>query len=309
MKKHFSVASFIFAAVALMPMAQAQDPGTLDLLVRKGVVTQTERDQILATKSDKPAEITGVADALKLTISGYVQVQYNYLHMEGSSVNPSPSDTNGFEIRRALVDFTAKMENGWGAYVTFISDATYRTRDYLERAAITYTDADYGCFTGGYRKVHFAVEEYSSGSDLPAIERSIVTNYFTTGTASGGPNITDRRTGFANRHVGLYWDGKFGSTEPFECGFAVTNAYTDSIQYASEFNDKVSLWAYGQQTFRPIEGAVLTAGLNFGWQPTDNTAVVPGEGADMLGWNPFISARIGSATFMAEYIGSWIHNG
>ncbi len=299
--------AFIFAGGSLF----AQDRAVIDLLEKKGLITQAERESLLAGKfrSENSAVTVAGKETKKITLSGYVQGQYNFLHVRGGTLNPNPPDTNTFEVRRALLNITAQLDNGWGAYITFVSDPTYRSRDFLENAAITFNAENYGTATAGYRKVKFAMEEVCGANALPAIERSIVTNYFTTGSAGSTATIPDGRLGFANRHVGLYWDGKVGKEAPFEYGVALVNGYTDSIQYASEYNNDLSFWANAQQTVNFSKENTVTGGLNLGWSRSDNTAVAVGQDSQTIGWNPFIKAKFGNLSLLAEYIGAFVKNG
>ncbi|MDR2981634.1 MAG: OprO/OprP family phosphate-selective porin [Puniceicoccales bacterium] len=306
-----ATAAFVFAG-----SAHAQDKATLDLLVRKGVITAAEADQLVnETKSkdvSKKVEAKG-PDTKRITIGGLVQTQYQFLSVDGKTTNASgvssdnePANTNRFELRRAQIDFDAKIGSDWNAFVSFIAEDGASARDYLDKAGITYS-TDFGKLTAGLRKVNFAVEEYTSSSKLFAIERSIATNYFAGGVK---PGTLGSRLGFASRHVGVYWDGALPGADGLEYGLSVTSGYQNSVSSATAVNNQVNVWAYAQYTLKIDDTTNIQVGFNFGWQPGDDTYTVSSEpDSEVIGYNPFIKATMGGASLQGEFLGAWVKHG
>src|SRR5450755_4492761 len=91
----------------------AQTPGDLlNLLTQKGTITQKEADSIRLEYSRKQQVYETKSDSFPLSIgrllrlSGYTQIRYqNY---------QGPSKYNGFDIRRARLDFQGDFSTKWG---------------------------------------------------------------------------------------------------------------------------------------------------------------------------------------------------
>lgn len=309
------LAALATATFALVNTAQAQDKATLDLLVSKGLITAEEAGKLLENGKGK-ASASGIfpksSKTQKLTIGGLAQVQYQNLSVDGDttaggvSSKDEPAGANRFELRRAQLDFDAKLNDNWGAFISLIAENGASSRDYLDKAGITYSH-DLGKLTAGFKKVNFAVEEYTSGSRLFAIERSIATNYFSGGVTSGSPA---RRLGFASRHTGLYWDGKIPAVGGLEYGVAVTNGFQNSVASASASNNDLSFWGYTQYTAKLADDVSVQFGINLGYQRADDTYVIASKPeSSVIGYNPFINAKIGKGTLNAEFIGAAVENG
>lgn len=84
----------------------------LNLLTQKGTITQKEADSIRAEYNRKQQAIESRSDSFPLSIgrllrlSGYTQIGYQNFQ--------SPSNTNGFSIRRARLDFQGDFSTKWG---------------------------------------------------------------------------------------------------------------------------------------------------------------------------------------------------
>jgi len=98
--------------------AQAQDKATLDLLVKKGVITQSDADDV-AKSSATPIVVTPKDGAVKgLKLEGMIQAQFDMLSTKdngGGSVTPTSTDE--FLLRRVYLGALADMGNGWNAEV------------------------------------------------------------------------------------------------------------------------------------------------------------------------------------------------
>jgi len=84
----------------------------LNLLTQKGTITQKEADSIRLEYANKQVASESKSDSFPLSIgrflrlSGYTQIRYqNY---------QEPSRANGFDIRRARLDFQGDFSNKWG---------------------------------------------------------------------------------------------------------------------------------------------------------------------------------------------------
>ena len=114
--------SMLIAAAALTSVsAFAQDKATLDLLVKKGIITAEERAKTLdeAAKARDKAGINRVfpkEDATKrITIGGYFQAQYqsfDYSQVTATGVSASAPTQGSFLLRRLYLELTTDVGNG-----------------------------------------------------------------------------------------------------------------------------------------------------------------------------------------------------
>jgi hypothetical protein len=304
MKKLNYTRLWLLAAGALLcagvANAQTADKATLDLLVKKGLVSQTEADEVFKqnTATDASAAVvTSATGAAKITLGGYVQAGYTWARYtpKGGS---SPSNYNGFDLNRAVLEITARLNDNWSAFVNPEFDNT-RSGDhhnYLDAAGITWDSKEFGAATAGLKKTNFALEETARPTDLKAITTSALTSYFVDGL------------GFASRHVGLYWDGFLPDVDGVSYGFAVTNAKQDQFK-AFDDNNKISFWANAAYTTGDFTTAKsktprsFTIGVNLGWQ-RDSAGVVGTP--EIFGYNPYIKGSLGKFTLVAEMLGAYV---
>ena len=290
-------------AAGAMFQASAQDKQTLDLLVSKGLITRTEADN-LGKRSVAVTPKEKSTKSIKLT--GRVQTQY-----ENIGVTEYLGDTkttyqrkNDFMMRRMFIGMIADIGSGWSA--TVIADLARSSDNYLEYAYIS-KKIDYDSLVGtadiGYRKVNFALEEYTSASKLITVERSIATRYFAEGN-------NGRRLGFAGRHTGLYWNGKLNEIEGLTYGVSVTNAFNNSPASLPTGADNSLMYAANVAYSGEVEGASFMAGVNFAY--TDGMNVAGSAGAHngaVLGVNPYIKVSALGFDLWSDFLFAQVEDG
>ncbi len=147
---------------------------------------------------------------------------------------------NGFSIRRTDISLAAKIDDSLHGAVAFEfdgkTDGGLSDNGYIEYAYAGYTTAA-GTFRAGLLKPHFLQEEITPFLKLPAIERSVVSNYLASASA-------DVR-GLASSHIGVFWDGKLHPEEtlPLNYGLSLTNAVTQDYDARS---DALSVTGYAE---------------------------------------------------------------
>ncbi len=105
--RHFALLSvFILSAASI----KAQTPNdVLNILVKKGTITQTEADSIRADYAIRQQDAIARAKTFPLgssrllQLSGYTQIRYNSFQQKGKA--------DGFDIRRARLDFQGDFTN------------------------------------------------------------------------------------------------------------------------------------------------------------------------------------------------------
>ena len=161
---------------------------------------------------------------VKVTLSAFMQVQYAYASANGYGAG---SAEGGFSLRRTNIAAKASFGKAWNAVVSYEFDSGttggWSYNDYLDKALVQYS-GEAGKLSIGQQKNRFMVEEYTSALKLPAIERSINSNYI-----AGNSGIK----GLASYHIGVFWDGKLN--DDLSYGLSVTNA--TSRDYHKESND------------------------------------------------------------------------
>ena len=175
----------------------AQDKQTLDLLVSKGIITRQEADNVMKKSS---AEIVPNRSTTKsITLIGRAQTQFENISVRENINGASNSleTKNNFILRRVFLGMEAELGADWTA--TVIADFARSSSGYLEYVYVSKKlDGEIlnGTIDVGYKKIAFNLEEYSSSSQMPTIERSIVSRYFSE-SANG------RRLGLGGRHTGV----------------------------------------------------------------------------------------------------------
>ena len=145
----------------------------LNLLTQKNVVTQTEADSLRADNAIKQQETDAkkksfpVVAGKGLQISGFTQVRYQFLEQEGK--------VNGFDIRRARLDFKSTISPYWGYKVQVeLAGAPKLLEAYGELKLYDYFNVTLGQF-----KVPYSLEGLTSTPKLEFIDGSQVVDALT----------------------------------------------------------------------------------------------------------------------------------
>jgi len=295
--------------------AHAQDRATLDLLVKKGYITQTEADD--AAKSAAIVVTSRATAVKKIQFEALLQIQYDWLNTSDKAPNAvQPPATNQFSIRRVHLGAAADLGHGWGGELildlatgpqTSAPPQNLSTQANFDKAVITKLFPDYGIATAGYQKVQWGQEQNTPNSQLLTVERSLASTYFT--GVYGGPTMGD--PGFGNHRVGLFWNGTVPAVPGLYYGAALTNGIQSAVNYgnvaagAPSFNE-FAYWANAgyQRTSGPITYRV---GLNLGYAADANST--PVQNNAVYGYNPYVTLTWQSFTLSAEFIQTVIQNG
>ena len=305
----------------------AQDKATLDLLVKKNVITRDEANA-LAKSSGDPSVVAGPKDAnvKGLKIEGLIQVQYDGLtsHDNNPTAGVSnPPASNEFLLRRAQLGAVVDVGNGWGGEVLIdfgnptgssepvagpgavAAPAAGLTNqgvgsNLFEKVIITKKLDDLNALlTVGYRKVDFTQEEITSSANLKIPERSIISRYFD--EAYGTDD--SRRLGFANRHTGIFFNGTLPTVlEGFYYSAAVTDGSQNlNIQFTNPGGyDKFGFWtAVGEKN--AIGDVKYDVGVNFGYSSDQNSLNAPNQNSSEWGYNPYVKLDYGNFELTAEF--------
>jgi len=203
----FAASAAVFCAATSYAVS---NDALLDLLVKKGVLTDTEASSVAAELKEENKGVSFSSkgkETVKLRFNGRLQFQYDALDAE-NQVGDKPS-TNHFYFRRLRFGAKATHENGLYAETVF----DFAGDDLSINKALAgyeYSDALNASF--GYNKVPFGFQETTSSSKIKTIERSAANRFF-------ADDID-----FSGKHAGLFAKGDLGS------GFSYSTALVNAAQ-------------------------------------------------------------------------------
>ena len=300
--------SMLIAAAAITSVsAFAQDKATLDLLVKKGLITAEERAKTLdeAAKARTASGLNKIfvkEDATKrLTFAGRVQTQYESIGgttTTGAGVETKAVDFSNAFMRRLYLGF--KVDMGEGISAELVNNFADNT---LDKAIFT-AETGYGNFVLGYQKVQWGLEENTSSSKLLTVERSASNRYWNEGASS-----SNQRLGFGARHTGLHYANKYvvDAAQTLEYGASVANALQGQSQVASTAND-IGIFANLVYTYKISDTNKHSLGLNYGTQRDQrdaagtNASTGAATTATISGFNPYIKSQFDKLIVQAEFI-------
>jgi len=288
--------------------ASAQDSGALvEALVRKGILTAQEAEEIRADLLREAAEPPAVATAgssltTRLRISGRIQTQFASIDTDISGTSDDPAATNHFFARRLYLTARADLGPNWASNITYDFAGSL-----FDAAWVQYKGSGFTVDLG-LRKVNLGYEERTSSGSLKAIERSGVTRYFV-------EENNGRRLGAGSYRVGAFVDGKQGA---FFYGAAITNPEraVNSGAAASAGNstrNQFAFWANAGFSGPLGEGgdATYIVGAGAGYLPDQGGRPV-GTGDDLTVYTVYADVRGlagGRFGLAAELLGADVERG
>ena len=188
----------------------ASNDALLELLVKKGVLSETEATAVAAELKEENKGVSFSAkgkETVKLRFNGRMQGQYDSLAGEVNGAD-TPT-TNHFYFRRLFFGVKANLDNG--VYAETVFDVAGEEFAF-EKASFGYEFDEKLDAQLGYQKVPFGFEETSSSSSLPTIERSVVNRFFAD------------QIDFSSRHMGIHAQGDLAG------GFSYAAALVNGAQ-------------------------------------------------------------------------------
>ncbi|MGI9110362.1 MAG: hypothetical protein ACR2KA_10130 [Opitutales bacterium] len=310
--------SMLIAAAALTSVsAFAQDKATLDLLVKKGLITAEERAKTLdeAAKARSASGVNKVfvkEDATKrLTIGGYFQAQYqsfDYSQTTATGVSAGAPTQGSFLMRRLYLEILADVGNGISGNIVLDTsgNTTSSSTSWLDRAMVSHA-SEIGSFDLGYRKVTWGYEESTltslfkaSSGKLSTVERGITNRYWNEGENGSALRSDGRRLGFGAHHTGLHYNS-VPNPQGFEFGASVVNSAQGRFTEGTNNND-LAYYANIAWNNKVSDNEAYSVGVNYGNSRYYNSTSAVNTLANMEGYNPFIMAKYFNWTFQGEYM-------
>src|SRR5450432_4271638 len=121
--KWFALLGFAIAGTGVALAQSADNQALIDVLIKKGVITDKEAKEITAevakSQSAEDVETTGDSFIRKVVLSGRFQAQYVGLStgIDGSATNPV--STEHFLLRRMYLGVTAQFDDGLSGVLNY----------------------------------------------------------------------------------------------------------------------------------------------------------------------------------------------
>ncbi len=297
--------ALVSGAALLAGPVFAQDSGPLlDLLVRKGLVSDQEAEELRAELAREAhagvvSSVSGGKSTTNLSISARIQAQYAGLSTDIDGAAADPASTSHFFLRRVYLGLKANLVKDWSANLNYdFAGSTF------DAAFVQWKRSDAFVLDLGFRKAPIGLDEwYTSSSNLRAIERSPVTRYFV-------ESNNGRRLGAGSYRTGVFLGGKADNGVFYNV--AVTNPERDESSLGvagigNNTNNNLAYWANVGYKGKAGE-ATYTLGASAGFLP-DQGGTVVGAGDDLTVYNVFAEIARGGFNLQAEYYGSQNENG
>jgi len=298
--------------LALLPVARAVDSGALlDALIRKGILTNQEAEDIRADlvrdSNTVPSQaMAGGKSTNRLSVGMRMQLQYAHIDTTVSGAAVKPVYTDQPFTRRIYFTMKAGVGGDWGAQFTWDFASSY-----YDDAFIGWTPTPDLQFNFGLRKVAVAYEERFSSGNLKGLERSGATRYFVEGN-------NGRRLGAASYRIGAFLDGKrdLSPTTTLVYTAAVTDpergdTAADAASSGDASTNRVALWGTLGLLGKLPENGYWTTGVGVGFQPdrggwgTTNF----GRGHDLTLYSVYLDVQAGRFGLMGEYLVADVERG
>jgi phosphate-selective porin len=277
--KVFALSSALFGLLTGASCLAASNDALLNLLVRKGVLTETEAAEVAAElKAEKAPTVAFKAkedETVKLQFSGRLHYQYDSIGMEENGVDLPRA--NHFYFRRLRLGVKATHESG--VFAETVVDFAENDLS-IDKALAGYQFADWLTGSAGYQKVPFGFQESISSSKIKTIERSAANRFL----------VDD--IDFAGRHSGLHAEGDLGAGFSY-AGALVNAAQGEGSRLLGASNADNDLAVFGRLQWT---GNGFTIGADGGVQ-SNNTVV----GDDVTAFTGYANYKTGGFDALGEY--------
>lgn len=284
------------AAIAAISCAAsgyaASNDALLDLLVKKGVLSETEATAVAVELEEENKGVSFSSkgkETVKLRFNGRMHFQYDSLDMDDNGADQASTDH--FYFRRLRLGAKATHENGLFAE-TVVDFAENDLSIDKAVAGYEFSDALTGSF--GYQKVPFGFQETISSSKIKTIERSAANRFF-------ADDID-----FAGRHSGLFAKGDLGAGFSYSAAL-VNSAQGEGSKLMGASNASNDLAYFGRLQWNN-DG--LTIGVDGGHQSNNYAADEDNLAApfDVTAFTGYVNYRFEGLDLLGEYFSGDLGN-
>lgn len=268
----------------------ASNDALLDLLVKKGVLTDTDATAVAAELKEENKGVTFSAkgkETVKLRFNGRMHFQYDSLDADADGTDLD--STNHFYFRRLRLGAKATHENGLFAetVVDFARNGYENDKGYgigIDKAVAGYEFSDALEARIGYQKVPFGFQETTSSSKIKTIERSAANRFF-------ADDID-----FAGRHSGLHASGDLDGGLSYAVA-VVNSAQGEGSRLLGSSNASNDMALFGRVQW---ESDGLTLGLDAGNQ-SNNAVVDKVDHQDVTAFTAYANYKFEGFDILGEY--------
>ena len=267
----------------------ASNDALLDLLVEKGVLTDTEATSVAAELKEENKGVsfsTKGKETVKLRFNGRMHYQYDSLDMDDNGADQASTDH--FYFRRLRLGAKATHENGLFAE-TVVDFAENDLSIDKAVAGYEFSDALTGSF--GYQKVPFGFQETTSSSKIKTIERSAANRFF-------ADDID-----FAGRHSGLFAKGDLGGGLSYSAAL-VNSAQGEGSKLMGASNASNDLAYFGRLQWKN-DGLII--GVDGGHQ-SNNYVVGITDPFDVTAFTGYVNYKFEGLDLLGEYFSGDLGN-
>ena len=282
----FAASAAVFCAATSYAVS---NDALLDLLVEKGVLTDTEATSVAAELKEENKGVsfsTKGKETVKLRFNGRMHYQYDSLDMDDNGADQASTDH--FYFRRLRLGAKATHENGLFAE-TVVDFAENDLSIDKAVAGYEFSDALTGSF--GYQKVPFGFQETTSSSKIKTIERSAANRFF-------ADDID-----FAGRHSGLFAKGDLGGGLSYSAAL-VNSAQGEGSKLMGASNASNDLAYFGRLQWKN-DG--LTIGVDGGHQ-SNNYVVGITAPFDVTAFTGYVNYKFEGLDLLGEYFSGDLGN-
>jgi phosphate-selective porin len=302
--KYFTIlAVFILSAASI----KAQTPNdVLNILVRKGTITQSEADSIRADYAIKQQDAIAKAKTFPLgssrllQLSGYTQVRYQSFQLKGKA--------DGFDIRRARLDFQGDFTSKWSyrLLIDFVGNSGANgsaatggalVSPLLLDAYIAYKPWDFLQITAGQFTIPFSLENLIQDRLLETADRSQVVSALVARKGDGSNNLVDSIGNQNGRDLGIKLSGSVipvGDSHFLDYYFAVLDGAGIDVTDNNDFKDFDA-----RLVFHPIKA--LSIGTNY-YNGYDRFTSSPTKNQNRIRWGGDVLLDLDRFTARAEWL-------
>lgn len=298
------------AVLVSAPLVGQESGALIDALIRKGILTNQEAEDIRADlvreSNTIPAHAIGggkVTD--RLSVGMRLQTQYANLDTDVRGAT-GPVFTDQFFLRRMYLTLKAGVGGNWGATFTYdFAGGSY------DDAIVEWRPTNDLTFNFGLRKVNVGYEERASSGNLKSIERSGITRYFV-------ESNNGRRLGAASYRIGVFLDGKkeLNSTLNFVYSAAVTSphrneTFTGASLSGDGTTNSQAFWGNVGLAGKLPNAGTWIGGVGMGHLQDQGGFGTTnfGRGFDLNIYSVYFDVQYGRYGLMAEYLAADIERG
>jgi polyhydroxyalkanoate synthesis regulator phasin len=283
--------AFSLALISATTFAASND-ALLDLLVKKGVLTEDEATAVAAElEEEQPVFVKAKGKAVQdIKLTGRLHAQYDNI-----SNDVGESSQNGLYFRRLYLGAEAKFANNWSASIV----ANFGGEDgdaEIDKAIVGWKYDPMAEFEVGYTKVPFGYYETTSSSKIKTVERSIASRYFAEGDGLS----------FNARHTGAFVEGDLGGGFAYAAALVSNTAGNDRTDRLRDDNNGLAFYGRLEWESEATDAGQFLVGVDLGHK--DEGSTIGGGEGDLFAYGLHANYELGGLKLSGEVLGTTVED-